>query len=63
MEEGKGRNGEEGASKKDKVTDRHGVEGAGVREVGKGEQIGRPGLEGCGCAGEDSRDKVKDSRR
>ena len=37
------------------------MEGADVGKVGEGGQIGRPGLEGCGCAGEDSRDEVKDS--
>ena len=56
MEEGKGRNGEEGTSEKDKATDRRRVEGASVGEVGEDGQIGRPGLKGCGCAGEDSRD-------
>ena len=37
------------------------MEGAGVGEVGEGGRVGRPGLESCGCTGEDSRDKVEDS--
>ena len=37
------------------------VEGVGVGEVGEDGRIGRLGPEGCGCAGEDSRDEVKDS--
>jgi len=62
MEEGKGRNNKEGTSKKDKATDRRKVKGADVGEVEEGGQIGRSGPEGCGCAGEDSQDEVKDSR-
>ena len=38
------------------------MEGAGVGKVREGGQVGRPGLKGCKCAGEDSRDKVEDSR-
>jgi len=37
IEEGKERNGEEGTSEEDEAMDRHGVEGAGVREVGEDE--------------------------
>jgi len=54
MEEGKEKNSEEGTSKKDKAMDGHGVEGTGVGEVGEGEQVDCPGLEGCRCTGEDS---------
>jgi len=36
MKKGKGRNGEEGTSKKDKATDGCGVEEASVGEVGEG---------------------------
>jgi len=61
MEEGKRRNGETGTSEKDKAMDRRGVEGEGVREVGKSGQVGRLGPEGCGCAGEDGRDETEDS--
>jgi len=60
-EESKRRNGKEDTSKKDKATDRCGVEGAGVREVRKGGQVGHPGLENYGCTREDNRDEVKDS--
>ena len=61
MEEGERRNGEEGASEEDEAIDGCGVEGAGVREAGEGGRVGHPGPEGCGCAGEDGRDEVKDS--
>jgi len=61
-EEGKGRNGEEGTSEKDKAIDGHRIEGADVGEVRKGRQVGHPGLEDCRCAGENSRDEVEDSR-
>jgi len=61
MEEGKRRNSEKGTSKEDEATDGCRVKGAGVGEVGEGRRVGRPGLEGCKCIGEDSREEVKDS--
>jgi len=60
-EKGERRNSEEGASKEDKTTDRCRVEGAGIREVREGGQVGHPGPESYRCAGEDGRGEVKDS--
>ena len=54
MEEGKRWDGEKGTGEKDEATDRRRVEGTGVGEVGEGEQVDCPGLEGCRCTGEDS---------
>jgi len=62
MEEGERRNGKESASEEDKATDGCGVEGAGVGEAGEGGRVGRPGPEGRGCAEEDGRSEVEDSR-
>jgi len=61
MEEGQGRNSEESTSKEDEAMDGLGVERVGVGEVGEGGQVGHPDPEGCRYAGEDSRNKVKDS--
>jgi len=61
MKEGKRRDSKEGTSKEDKATDGREVEEAGIGEVGEGERVGRPGPEGCRCAGEDGRSEVVDS--
>jgi len=61
-EEGKRRNGKEGTSEEDEVTDGLGVERTGVGEVGEGGRVGRPGPEGYRYAGEDGRDEAKNSR-
>jgi len=60
-EEGKRRNGKEGTSEEDKATDECRVEGASVGEAREGGRVGRPGPEGRGCAGENSRSEVEDS--
>jgi len=49
-------------SEGDEATDGCGVEGAGVGEAGEGGRVGRPGLEGCRCPGEDGRSEIEDSR-
>jgi len=49
-------------SKENQATDGCRVERAGIEEVGEVGQVGCLDQKGHGCIGENSRDKVKDSR-
>ena len=53
MEKSKGRNSQEGISKKNQATNRHGVKRAGVGEGGEGRRVGHSGQKSCRCIGKD----------